>query len=161
MAKKMKWLTEKEIGDRLIESDFFEGSEVHREFKIGKGVADFVSFYPNGIDVYELKITATVHSLFQVSNYVNDLRSQLFNSFRKRDAADNPNVGANIIARYIDNDVIDAAKFLNIAIFKISIDDKTGQINDIDLVSCKGLTQRLNDKELDLFLSKKFLGESQ
>lgn len=142
MSKKMKWLTEQEIGDLIWprRAEFFdcpEDSHWAREFRLNRGIVDFACFHPKTIDLYELKITANSHSVFQLVMYLRDMKSQVDNDYffmnKERGSRNAPDVRGHLIARFIDHEIVEFCNQINVTLWKAKI-DKLGSLEEVEMV---------------------------
>jgi len=132
MAKQV-WLSEQEICD-LLHVQFIEDAKesarnkkVFRECWIGRGRPDFLMLHSGGIEIYEVKITASLESVVQVAKYQRDLNEYLRQLFYRGDVdhAKCPAVSSNLVARYIDNQIIDLCAEFGIYLWRINVHSKT------------------------------------
>lgn len=152
--KKVPWVTEKEIGDEVLkqlknESLFlseadFQNTTWYREYPLSGGYADFLGITKNcpadpgpalTIHVVELKITAEINSIAQISNYMRIVECGCFDfSVRSDEITPQIKIVGHVLARYFDDSFFDTARTANLNLVRVKVENPGSVISfeDID-----------------------------
>ncbi|MBA3755923.1 MAG: hypothetical protein H0X02_06720 [Nitrosomonas sp.] len=164
MAGKLHWLTEQQLGDTIWDrkTEFFGHNEKEkwfREMKIGRGYVDFARFTSAAVELFELKITASIHSVYQLSKYKSDLEGLVMKTFwfgpEKKIIEGDPEIMSHLIARFVDNDIVHFCNHIGICLWKIDVANN-GDVNGIDLISDDNEKYNVQDRPLAMELLNHF-----
>ncbi|MEN0058916.1 MAG: hypothetical protein AAGB31_08780 [Bdellovibrio sp.] len=131
------WLTESQLGDLIWDGLFerFAGrpdSKAFREFPVGYGRVDFAAFHKKTVNLYELKITASIDSVIQLAKYSRDMSEHLRRHFYSGSiefAKECPEVKTCLIARYFDTKIVELCTEYGIGMLRVNVVSKS----DIEL----------------------------
>lgn len=137
------WLTEQEIGDLIWANweEFFGGNFSDltrrvRELPINGGRVDFATFAKNTnpannfIELFELKITASISSIIQILTYKQDLDEVLRQAFYESEEFKevhmySPQINMNLVARYFDAQILQICSEIGIVLWRVNVISKT------------------------------------
>jgi len=132
-TRRPQWKTEEQICDHLeLHADEFFGLEenerLFREFNLGGPRADFAIISPRKIKIIEVKITADIWSLDQLSKYICLMNERaLWWCAENRDQT-GFEVTGELWARWIDESVWPIARVARISVSRLVIEEE-GQVD--------------------------------
>lgn len=138
MTVKSSWLTEKEICDQIAEDPLkafwfhyhFGQIKFYREFEFtNKYRPDFIIFEESkaksSLAILEVKITADIYSVSQLSEYMTFAETNLWAfACLYASGVKEPSMKGYLAARYFDKSVYPVANRLNIELFRIETKGK-------------------------------------
>lgn len=134
-GKRDVWLSEEQIGD-LVWTQFFDpifsdqpAKKIFREFPVGYGRVDFAAFHEYSVNLYELKITASLDSVVQLAKYKRDMTEHLRLHYWSGPVAPPmffkfPEVRVCLIARYFDTKIPELCAEFDIGMIRVNVVDK-------------------------------------